>query len=122
VLREDGRLIPTTHFDLAGKPEGDAAEKSKAYVQRHWKFSETASDSNPNNAPIESQSLFDRIQNYSLCISGMAFQDVWTIDLERLHRCCIHVATIEGKLIPFCAYYLTNTEGRRLIEQSMSNC
>jgi hypothetical protein len=27
--------------------------------------------------------LFDRLQSYSLCISGMAFQDAWNIDLER---------------------------------------
>jgi 7,8-dihydro-6-hydroxymethylpterin dimethyltransferase len=44
----------------------------------------------------------------------MAFQDAWNIDLERLQRCCVHVATAQGKLIPFCSYYLTDGNGRRL--------
>ncbi len=33
-----------------------------------------------------------------------AFQDVWNFDTERIKKCCIHVATQEDKLIPFCAY------------------
>jgi uncharacterized radical SAM superfamily Fe-S cluster-containing enzyme len=64
------------------------------------------------------RTLFERIQSHSLCISGMAFQDAWNIDLERLRRCCIHVITAEEKLIPFCAYYLTDSRGRRLQEQT----
>jgi len=55
----------------------------------------------------------ERIRNYSLCISGMAFQDVWNIELDRLRRCCVHVAAAE-KLVPFCAYYLTGAHGQRL--------
>ncbi len=38
-----------------------------------------------------------------MTISVHAFQDPWTLDTERLRKCCIHVAT-EDKLIPFCAY------------------
>jgi uncharacterized radical SAM superfamily Fe-S cluster-containing enzyme len=58
--------------------------------------------------------LFERIQSHSLCISSMAFQDAWNIDLQRLRRCCVHVATPDGNLIPFCAYYMTGTHGQRL--------
>ncbi|EQB22717.1 Molybdenum cofactor biosynthesis protein MoaA [Dehalobacter sp. UNSWDHB] len=47
-------------------------------------------------------------------ITAMAFQDVWNIDLERLHKCRVHVATPTYKLIPFCAYNLTDQEGRSL--------
>jgi len=50
----------------------------------------------------------------SLAISGMAFQDVWNIDTARLKRCCIHVATPDSRLIPFCTYYLTSATGERL--------
>ena len=58
--------------------------------------------------------MFERIFSHSLCISGMAFQDAWNIDLERLQRCCIHVVTEQEKLIPFCSYYLTDSSGRRM--------
>jgi hypothetical protein len=40
--------------------------------------------------------------------------DVWSIDLERLRDCCIHVASPEGALIPFCAYNLTAADGHGL--------
>jgi uncharacterized radical SAM superfamily Fe-S cluster-containing enzyme len=42
----------------------------------------------------------------------MAFQDAWTLDLERLRDCCIHVLSPDGRLIPFCAYNLTARDGR----------
>jgi hypothetical protein len=38
-----------------------------------------------------------------MTISVHAFQDPWTLDVQRLKKCCIHVATSDG-LIPFCAY------------------
>jgi hypothetical protein len=44
----------------------------------------------------------------------MAFQDAWTLDLERLRDCCIHTVSPDGRLIPFCAYYLTSRDGRPL--------
>lgn len=109
MLREDGNLIPTTFFEPQTVNDGsiveNAAAKSKDYVRRHWKYSEPANDA---------ADLFERVKSHTLCISGMAFQDAWNIDLDRLKRCCIHVVSPEKKLIPFCAYYLTSSSGERL--------
>jgi uncharacterized radical SAM superfamily Fe-S cluster-containing enzyme len=58
--------------------------------------------------------FFERIRSHTLCISGMAFQDVWNIDLERLQRCCVHVVTPDTDIVPFCAYYLTGADGQRM--------
>jgi hypothetical protein len=44
----------------------------------------------------------------------MAFQDAWTLDLERLRQCHIHVAASDRRVIPFCAYNLTSADGRSL--------
>jgi uncharacterized radical SAM superfamily Fe-S cluster-containing enzyme len=41
----------------------------------------------------------------------MAFQDAWNFDIERVKECCIHVVSPQGKLIPFCAYNLTDCNG-----------
>ena len=60
------------------------------------------------------QGLFERARVHYLSISGMPFQDAWTVDLERLKGCCIHVVTSDKRLIPFCAYYLTDRTGQRL--------
>ena len=153
VLNEDGRLVPATHIDWISARGSDAAEKSIAYVRRHWKYSmsdkpeinagvnapeiaETAgivgivgvdgvagvskisetsiAPENPIALENPKDPMIDRIRNYSLCISGMAFQDVWNIELDRLRRCCIHVAAPDFRLIPFCAYYLTGARGQRL--------
>jgi hypothetical protein len=122
VLREDGILIPATHFDLARISGEDAAAKSKEYVRRHWKYYEPDAATAQEDGPTDMDKFLERIRNYSLCVSGMAFQDVWNIDLERLQRCCIHVIASNGKLIPFCAYYLTDTYGRRFIDQDWKTC
>jgi uncharacterized radical SAM superfamily Fe-S cluster-containing enzyme len=56
----------------------------------------------------------ERRERETLAISGMAFQDAWTVDLDRLARCYIHVVGPGGELIPFCSYNLTSREGRPL--------
>jgi uncharacterized radical SAM superfamily Fe-S cluster-containing enzyme len=50
----------------------------------------------------------------TLEISGMAFQDAWTADLQRLSRCYINIVSPEGFLMPFCAYNLTSAGGGKL--------
>jgi uncharacterized radical SAM superfamily Fe-S cluster-containing enzyme len=126
VLGEDGKLIPTTHFDLTQKTEQccrvDPAQHSRNYVRSRWKYSAselTEIDSKIRSMPecgckTPHENLFERARSHSLCISGMAFQDAWSIDLERLQRCCVHVVTPDGKLIPFCAYYMTSSQRQRL--------
>ena len=44
----------------------------------------------------------------------MIFQDAYNLDLERLRRCYICEVDLEFGMVPFCAYNLTNTEGRAL--------
>ncbi|WP_198853327.1 radical SAM (seleno)protein TrsS [Alicyclobacillus sp. SO9] len=55
--------------------------------------------------------FLQRAQTHALTVSGMAFQDAWNLDLERLRDCCIHTVAPDGKLIPFCAYNLTDSRG-----------
>ena len=114
-------MMATTKSEAASKGSENAASRAKDYVRRHWKYTEPIADF--ENTCGEKASgrragpgmLFDRVQSHTLCISGMAFQDAWNIDLERLQRCCVHVATMHGQLVPFCAYYMTDSSGRRLV-------
>lgn len=41
-------------------------------------------------------------------------QDVWTVDIERLSKCCVHELRENGRLIPFCLYNLTSVKGEKL--------
>jgi 7,8-dihydro-6-hydroxymethylpterin dimethyltransferase len=57
--------------------------------------------------------------NRILAISGMLFQDAWTIDMERIQRCCVQVVTPPSErapagLVPFCLWNLTSVSGERL--------
>ncbi|KAF5032185.1 Coenzyme PQQ synthesis protein E [anaerobic digester metagenome] len=50
---------------------------------------------------------FDALQEFhqnALFIGTMHFMDRYNYDLERVQRCCIHYATPDGHLIPFCTY------------------
>ena len=40
----------------------------------------------------------------ALFIGTMHFMDKYNYDIDRVQRCCIHYATPDGKLIPFCTY------------------
>jgi hypothetical protein len=62
-------------------------------------------------------SSFDQFlanKNMSFCISGMAFQDAWNVDLERLRDCFLHVLSPQQKMVPLCAYNLTGAFGQTL--------
>jgi hypothetical protein len=59
----------------------------------------------------------------SIAIHG--FQDPWNIDFDRVKKCCIHIATADKKLIPFCVYNNVNRlnpvhEGAKLRELGRS--
>ncbi len=50
---------------------------------------------------------FDALREFhwnALFIGVMHFMDRYNYDIERVQRCCIHYATPDGKLIPFCTY------------------
>jgi len=116
VLMKDGRLLPTTNLQPRQIRE-DGAEHSRQFAKQYWRFVEEAEVQTPPQCQYEFTpfcSFLQRLQREYLCISGMAFQDVWNVDLERLKRCCIHIVTSTGKMVPLCAKYLTSVDGQRL--------
>lgn len=70
--------------------------------------------------PLDLDVFLQEIATRSFTISAMAFQDAENLDLERLKGCCISVISHDGRLIPFCAYNLTNRKGNGLYRHS--NC
>jgi hypothetical protein len=124
VLLSDGEIRPWTEHNanwccqpeaarLGNEGSGIGAAKSRSFVARFWSQARAADKT--ENIPLGGWDEFlDRIHTWSLCISGMAFQDVWNLDLDRLRDCCIHVVDPLGRLIPFCAYNLTGAHGQTL--------
>ena len=83
-------------------------EKTNKYTVKRWRFQ----PGHEKTTPL--LRFAERTLTHSFCISGMGFQDVWNIDLGRLHGCCVHMITGEGEIVPFCAFHLTSASGERL--------
>ncbi len=88
----------------------DFVEKTNKYTQKRWRYQ-------PGGQADTALGRFAlRTLTHSFCISGMGFQDVWNLDLGRLRGCCVHVVTADCRLVPFCAFHLTDEHGGRLYE------
>ena len=95
-----------------GKPaEDEDGPRSRRIVARRW----AASTRQPlADAGLASFDAFLAARGHTFSISGMAFQDAWNLDLERLRECFIHVVSPDRRVIPFCAYNLTSISGESL--------
>lgn len=99
------------------KPESakEGVKRSRAFVAKHWTYHETPKSISTSNLSLGGwDEILERARTHHFSISGMAFQDAWNLDLELLQDCCIAIAAPNGDLVPFCAYNLTNTQGKAL--------
>ncbi len=106
----------------------EGATKSISYVARQWAApppslrspfpsaccSPAASECSGSPGLIRLDDFINRARTHTFSVSAMAFQDIWTVDLDRVRDCCIHVLAPNRTLIPFCAYNLTDINGRAL--------
>lgn len=105
----------------------DAAKRAREFVAKHWSADTKSLErgceaagkcgcSEMENNTSSLDQFLERLDKYSLAVSAMAFMDAENLDLERLKDCYIHVVSgsEEVKLIPFCAYNLTATDGTQL--------
>lgn len=47
-----------------------------------------------------------------LSVIVMNYMDAWSMDLDRLQECSMTVKTADLRTVPFCAYHLTNENGK----------
>jgi uncharacterized radical SAM superfamily Fe-S cluster-containing enzyme len=95
---------------------GISSQQARTAVARKWQAPETIVPPEEIST-LAVSSLDDFIierQNTTLALSGMAFQDAYTMDLSRLRRCYIHIVSQEGNLIPFCSFNLSSDTGKTL--------
>lgn len=92
---------------------GDAS-RPREYVAKQWGAPLKSSVSLRNVKPLGFDEFLTRTRQYTLAVSAMAFQDCYTLELERLRQCHICVVTRDRRLIPFCAYNLTSLGGDTL--------
>ncbi len=96
------------------------ADKARRFVARTWSYPEQDCTNGSIRKSREGCSLGDwdmvleRAQTHSFTISGMAFQDAWTLDLDRLRYCHLFTMSRDDRLVPFCAYNVTARSGASL--------
>ena len=142
MTREDGSLtrLGSATCDCTPKPAEAGALKSIGVTARQWSAPAAQAPqsldpplSGQGAEPLAGRGAASRISStptptsdndldrflarartHTFTISAMAFQDAWSLSLERLQGCCIHVAQPDGRLVPFCAFNLTSRDGRGL--------
>jgi uncharacterized radical SAM superfamily Fe-S cluster-containing enzyme len=120
VVMPDGSLKPLSRHEpgtCCSRPmtAQEGRIKAQAFVSRIWAAP-------PADAPIQTNipslgewdTFLARARTHIFSISGMAFQDSWTVDLARLRDCYILTVAPDGRLVPFCAYNLTSQQGKAL--------
>lgn|GEM_PF-236356 len=94
---------------------GDGARRARQAVARQWSFpAESPASEVPAGVDVTSLDAFLAQGRHTLSVTGMAFQDVWNLDLERLRDCYLHASVGGSGLVPLCAYNLTASNGRAL--------
>ena len=90
-----------------------SADKNTAFVARRWERQEQNGESSSccyGEPQINDMDYFlQRVKSHGFTVTAMAFQDAGNLDLERLRRCSLHVFD-NGKIVPFCAHYLSGWE------------
>lgn len=106
LLEPAGGLKPLRSVTYAAHSRGTARE-NREYIARHWRRSpeERAAAVNLSDE-MDFDTFLYRMQHGSLLLTAMAFQDAMNLNIERLHRCSLHVYD-NGAIKPFCAKYLS---------------
>lgn len=90
------------------------ALRNRNFVARRWKRNLEREQEAEALEPRDPSELMDldtflsRVAANGFTVTSMAFQDAYTLDIERLRRCSLHVYD-HGRIIPFCARYLTSS-------------
>lgn len=119
----DGCCSPSSGCGCGLPASGDHAQNARRVVAGQWAAeAKTAPIPDAPGIKIDSFDAFLAKRRHSFSISGMAFQDAWTLDIERLRECFIHVVSPDRRIIPFCAYNLTSATGASLYRMTNDEC
>ena len=108
LVGPEGKLVPLSRAGgAADSCCGPASpEQNRRFVARRWQRPPRTPDA-PCCGDLRDMDVFlKRVRTHGFTVTAMAFQDAGNLDLERLRRCSLHVFE-RGRLVPFCAHYLS---------------
>ncbi|MGI5892392.1 MAG: radical SAM (seleno)protein TrsS [Bacillota bacterium] len=120
LVWEDG-TIKSLHKEsscccsVSSQQNANEAQQAREFVAKQWGNAPNTTGKAKGVAAANSLDDFlERLTQYKLAVSGMAFQDAWNLDLDRLRDCYIHIVSPNKRIVPFCAYNLTDITGKAL--------
>ena len=110
MRKPDGSLkaLPRRRSQCCCVKSSDARD----FVSRQWSGKASCCDGDEATSALDD--FLQQAVDNTFTVSGMLFQDAWNLDLERLKRCYISEADTDRGMVPFCAYNLTDINGRAL--------
>lgn len=112
LINADGSLKPLSSITHSASSRG-CERDNREYVARHWRRPpEEPVPAGAFSEEMDFDTFLYRLRHQSLTLSAMAFQDAMNLNIERLHRCSLHVYD-NGKIKPFCAKYIGPAHSRR---------
>ena len=109
LVNPNGTLRALTSITHSAKEKG-CARDNREYVARHWmRYPQEQAPTVELADEMDFDTFLYRLRHGSLNLSAMAFQDAMNLNMERLHRCSLHVYD-HGTVKPFCANYLTGID------------
>lgn len=109
LINPDGGLKPLSSFENSSKKRGYEMD-NREYVARHWmRQPEEPAPVGAFAEEMDFDTFLYRLRHCSLTLSAMAFQDAMNLNIERLRSCSLHVYN-KGRILPFCANYLSPME------------
>lgn len=112
VLPNSTLLRLTSNSKKSSCCDDNAHLKNRNFVSRRWKRSADNEIYKADDDYRDMGTFLKRVKSHGFTISAMAFQDAYTLDIERLQLCSLHVinrhdAHKSDGIIPFCANYIT---------------
>lgn len=100
--------------DMTEADKLEVVRKDRDYVLNKWEIAPAEDDcccccgEDKNDSEFDGIMDMDEFLRYyrqnTFTVTGMAFQDIFNIDAERVKRCRVQQLTGDNRLIPFCAY------------------
>ncbi|MBQ7801509.1 MAG: radical SAM protein [Oscillospiraceae bacterium] len=85
---------------------------ARDFVSQQWSGKAAYADGDEATSALDA--FLQQAVDNTFTVSGMLFQDAWNLDLDRLKRCYICEVDTDLGMVPFCAYNLTDINGRAL--------
>ena len=110
LRKPDGSLkaLPRRRSQCCCVKSSDARD----FVSQQWSGKAAGCDGDSDTSSLDAF-LRQTVEN-TFTVSGMVFQDAYNLDLARLRRCYICEVDSQRGMVPFCAYNLTDINGKAL--------